>query len=149
MTLNNTCRHVMLMDYIVFLCMTHQVCPYAFSSKFSIGRHNCTVPLNLFSYYVVQYFFHQKNKGKLIDFFIILIQCLGAGAVEFIICHSEISVAFVEEKKLPEVQNCGGSQKFRIFIFQVIYMLFNYGSLLSENGDSVEQYVKGTCPGQF
>lgn len=28
---------------------------------------------------------------------------LGAGAVEFIICHAEISIAFVEEKKIPEV----------------------------------------------
>lgn len=33
----------------------------------------------------------------------ILIHCLGAGAVEFIISHAEISVVFVEEKKLPEV----------------------------------------------
>lgn len=28
---------------------------------------------------------------------------LGAGAVEFIICHSEVSIVFVEEKKIPEV----------------------------------------------
>lgn len=41
---------------------------------------------------------------------------LGAGAVEFIICHAEISVAFVEEKKLPEVQTYGGSLKFRIYV---------------------------------
>lgn len=27
----------------------------------------------------------------------------GAGAVEFIICHAEISIAFVEEKKIIEV----------------------------------------------
>nr|XP_029149805.1 long chain acyl-CoA synthetase 5-like isoform X2 [Arachis hypogaea] len=27
----------------------------------------------------------------------------GAGAVEFIICHAEISIAFVEEKKIPEL----------------------------------------------
>lgn len=27
----------------------------------------------------------------------------GAGAVEFIICHAEVSIAFVEEKKIPEV----------------------------------------------
>ncbi|XP_023522565.1 long chain acyl-CoA synthetase 5-like, partial [Cucurbita pepo subsp. pepo] len=31
-----------------------------------------------------------------------LYDTLGAGAVEFIICHAEISVVFVEEKKLPE-----------------------------------------------
>lgn len=28
---------------------------------------------------------------------------LGAGAVEFIICHAEVSLAFVEEKKISEV----------------------------------------------
>lgn len=27
----------------------------------------------------------------------------GAGAVEFIISHAEVSIAFVEEKKVPEV----------------------------------------------
>lgn len=29
---------------------------------------------------------------------------LGAGAVEFIINHAEVSIAFAEEKKIPEVQ---------------------------------------------
>lgn len=28
---------------------------------------------------------------------------VGAGAVEFIINHSEVSIAFAEEKKIPEV----------------------------------------------
>jgi len=28
---------------------------------------------------------------------------LGAGAVEFVISHAEVSIAFVEEKKIPEV----------------------------------------------
>jgi len=28
---------------------------------------------------------------------------LGSGAVEFIISHAEVSIAFVEEKKIPEV----------------------------------------------
>ncbi|KAK6918229.1 AMP-dependent synthetase/ligase [Dillenia turbinata] len=32
-----------------------------------------------------------------------LYDTLGAGAVEFIICHAEVSIAFVEEKKIPEV----------------------------------------------
>lgn len=31
------------------------------------------------------------------------VHILGAGAVEFIICHSGVSIAFVEEKKIPEV----------------------------------------------
>ncbi|GAB4844591.1 Long chain acyl-CoA synthetase 4 [Ancistrocladus abbreviatus] len=32
-----------------------------------------------------------------------LYDSLGAGAVEYIICHAEVSIAFVEEKKIPEV----------------------------------------------
>lgn len=32
-----------------------------------------------------------------------LYDTLGAGAVEFIICHAEVSIAFVEEKKIPEL----------------------------------------------
>ncbi|KAH1223289.1 Long chain acyl-CoA synthetase 4 [Glycine max] len=32
-----------------------------------------------------------------------LYDTLGAGAIEFIICHSEISIAFAEEKKIPEL----------------------------------------------
>lgn len=32
-----------------------------------------------------------------------LVYGLGAGAVEFIIEHAEISIAFAEEKKIPEV----------------------------------------------
>ncbi|KAJ9706173.1 hypothetical protein PVL29_001633 [Vitis rotundifolia] len=32
-----------------------------------------------------------------------LYDTLGAGAVEFIICHAEVSIVFVEEKKIPEV----------------------------------------------
>ncbi|XLU65620.1 hypothetical protein S245_024829, partial [Arachis hypogaea] len=32
-----------------------------------------------------------------------LYDTLGAGAVEFIICHAEILIAFVEKKKIPKV----------------------------------------------
>ncbi|KAJ1386080.1 AMP-dependent synthetase/ligase [Sesbania bispinosa] len=32
-----------------------------------------------------------------------LYDTLGAGAVEFIICHAEVSIAFAEEKKIPEL----------------------------------------------
>jgi len=28
---------------------------------------------------------------------------LGAGAVEFVICHAEVEIVFVEEKKIGEV----------------------------------------------
>jgi predicted peroxiredoxin len=29
--------------------------------------------------------------------------CIGAGAIEFILCHAEVEIAFVEEKKIAEV----------------------------------------------
>ncbi|KAD4178411.1 hypothetical protein R6Q59_022005 [Mikania micrantha] len=32
-----------------------------------------------------------------------LYDTLGAGAVEFIICHAEVTIAFIEEKKIPEL----------------------------------------------
>lgn len=32
-----------------------------------------------------------------------LYDTLGAGAIEFIICHAEVKIAFVEEKKIPEL----------------------------------------------
>ncbi|XP_071685846.1 long chain acyl-CoA synthetase 4-like isoform X2 [Rutidosis leptorrhynchoides] len=32
-----------------------------------------------------------------------LYDTLGAGAIEFIICHAEVTIAFVEEKKIPEL----------------------------------------------
>jgi hypothetical protein len=31
--------------------------------------------------------------------------CPGANAVEFITCHAEIQIAFVEERKIAEVMN--------------------------------------------
>jgi len=37
--------------------------------------------------------------------FLSLFVHVGAGAVEFIICHAEVSIAFAEEKKIPEVSS--------------------------------------------
>jgi hypothetical protein len=37
---------------------------------------------------------------------------VGAGAVEFIICHAEIQIAFVEEKKITEVGRAACSVAF-------------------------------------
>lgn len=34
----------------------------------------------------------------------VLVHWLGAGAVEFVMRHAEVSIAFAEEKKIPEVQ---------------------------------------------
>lgn len=33
---------------------------------------------------------------------------LGAGAVEFVLCHAEVQIAFVEEKKIGEVYSFTG-----------------------------------------
>nr|AAM28872.1 long chain acyl-CoA synthetase 5 [Arabidopsis thaliana] len=42
-----------------------------------------------------------------------LYDTLGAGAVEFIISHAEVSIAFVEEKKIPELfKTCPNSTKY-------------------------------------
>ncbi|XP_010521091.1 PREDICTED: long chain acyl-CoA synthetase 4-like [Tarenaya hassleriana] len=42
-----------------------------------------------------------------------LYDTLGAGAVEFILCHAEVSIAFVEEKKIPELfKTCPSSTKY-------------------------------------
>ncbi|KAG2312307.1 hypothetical protein Bca52824_023864 [Brassica carinata] len=42
-----------------------------------------------------------------------LYDTLGAGAVEFIISHAEVTVAFVEEKKIPELfKTCPNSTKY-------------------------------------
>ncbi|KAF8698196.1 hypothetical protein HU200_035715 [Digitaria exilis] len=42
-----------------------------------------------------------------------LYDSLGAGAVEFIICHAEIQIAFVEEKKIKELlKMCHGTSKY-------------------------------------
>lgn len=35
----------------------------------------------------------------------LVVNLIGAGAVEFVINHAEVSIAFVEEKKIPEVYN--------------------------------------------
>ena len=37
------------------------------------------------------------------EYLILVIYVIGAGAVEFILCHAEVSIAFVEEKKIDEV----------------------------------------------
>lgn len=34
---------------------------------------------------------------------------VGAGAVEFILCHAEVEIAFIEEKKIGEVNSFTGT----------------------------------------
>ena len=49
---------------------------------------------------------------------------LGAGAVEFIICHAQVSITFVEEKKISEV--CLYPKLFMIPVEKLLQWFFNY-----------------------
>ncbi|XP_019420386.1 PREDICTED: long chain acyl-CoA synthetase 4-like [Lupinus angustifolius] len=63
-----------------------------------------------------------------------LYDTLGAGAVEFIICHSEVSIAFVEEKKIPEL--------FKTFPNAAKYLktLVSFGNVTSEQKQEHEKF---------
>ncbi|KAF7810460.1 long chain acyl-CoA synthetase 4-like [Senna tora] len=63
-----------------------------------------------------------------------LYDTLGAGAIEFIICHSEVSIAFVEEKKIPEL--------FKTFPNTTKYLktLVSFGKVTPEQKQEVEKH---------
>ncbi|KAF1862179.1 hypothetical protein Lal_00026703 [Lupinus albus] len=63
-----------------------------------------------------------------------LYDTLGAGAVEFIICHSEVSIAFVEEKKIPEL--------LKTFPNAAKYLktLVSFGNVTSEQKQEHEKF---------
>eukprot|EP00262_Sarcandra_glabra_P008163 TRINITY_DN2141_c0_g1_i1.p1 TRINITY_DN2141_c0_g1~~TRINITY_DN2141_c0_g1_i1.p1 ORF type:complete len:659 (-),score=105.72 TRINITY_DN2141_c0_g1_i1:337-2313(-) len=62
-----------------------------------------------------------------------LYDTLGAGAVEFIICHSEVSIAFVEEKKIAEVlKTFPNTTKF-------LKTLVSFGKVTPEQREEVEK----------
>ncbi|MED6132016.1 Long chain acyl-CoA synthetase 4 [Stylosanthes scabra] len=61
-----------------------------------------------------------------------LYDTLGAGAVEFIICHAEISIAFTEEKKIPELlKTFPNATKF-------LKTLVSFGKFTQEQKQQVE-----------
>ncbi|KAM0938470.1 putative long-chain-fatty-acid--CoA ligase, CDP-diacylglycerol--inositol 3-phosphatidyltransferase [Dioscorea sansibarensis] len=63
-----------------------------------------------------------------------LYDTLGAGAVEFIICHAEIEVAFVEEKKIVEVlKTFPNSTKF-------LKTIVSFGKVTPEQKEEVEKF---------
>uniref|UniRef100_A0A1D1YUB7 Long-chain-fatty-acid--CoA ligase n=2 Tax=Anthurium amnicola TaxID=1678845 RepID=A0A1D1YUB7_9ARAE len=63
-----------------------------------------------------------------------LYDTLGAGAVEFIICHAEVSIAFVEEKKIAEVlKTFPNSTKF-------LKTLVSFGKVTPEQKEEVEKF---------
>ncbi|KAK7406054.1 hypothetical protein VNO78_07670 [Psophocarpus tetragonolobus] len=63
-----------------------------------------------------------------------LYDTLGAGAVEFIICHAEVSIAFAEEKKIPEL--------LKTFPNATKYLrtIVSFGKVTSEQKQEVEKF---------
>ncbi|RXH95733.1 hypothetical protein DVH24_008233 [Malus domestica] len=63
-----------------------------------------------------------------------LYDTLGAGAVEFIICHAEVSIAFAEEKKIPELlKTFPGAAKY-------LKTLVSFGNVTPEQKETLGQY---------
>uniref|UniRef100_A0A2P2MK96 Long-chain-fatty-acid--CoA ligase n=2 Tax=Rhizophora mucronata TaxID=61149 RepID=A0A2P2MK96_RHIMU len=63
-----------------------------------------------------------------------LYDTLGAGAVEFIICHSEVSIAFAEEKKVPElVKTFPNSTKY-------LKTIVSFGKVTPEQREEIEKF---------
>ncbi|CAO2819208.1 unnamed protein product [Amaranthus hypochondriacus] len=63
-----------------------------------------------------------------------LYDTLGAGAVEFVINHAEVSIAFVEEKKIPELlKTLQNTSKF-------LKTLVSFGKITPEQKDEVEKF---------
>ncbi|KAK0586908.1 hypothetical protein LWI29_014256 [Acer saccharum] len=67
-----------------------------------------------------------------------LYDTLGAGAIEFIICHSEVSIAFVEEKKISEL--------FKTFPNATKYLktIVSFGKISPEQKEEAEKYGLAT-----
>lgn len=63
-----------------------------------------------------------------------LYDTLGAGAVEFIICHAEVSIAFVEEKKLPELLKTLENTS------KCLKTLVSFGKVTPEQKEVVEKF---------
>ncbi|KFK31882.1 hypothetical protein AALP_AA6G171000 [Arabis alpina] len=62
-----------------------------------------------------------------------LYDTLGAGAVEFIISHAEVSIAFVDEKKIPELfKTCPNSTKY-------MKTVVSFGGVKSEQKEEAEK----------
>ncbi|MQM08025.1 hypothetical protein Taro_040875, partial [Colocasia esculenta] len=63
-----------------------------------------------------------------------LYDTLGAGAVEFIICHAEVSIVFVEEKKIVEIlKTFPNSTKF-------LKTLVSFGKVTPEQKEEMEKF---------
>ncbi|KAF7138949.1 hypothetical protein RHSIM_Rhsim07G0082500 [Rhododendron simsii] len=63
-----------------------------------------------------------------------LYDTLGAGAVEFIICHAEVTIAFVEEKKIPEVLKTFPNTT------QYLRTIVSFGKVTPEQKEEVQKF---------
>ncbi|XP_008239039.1 PREDICTED: long chain acyl-CoA synthetase 4 [Prunus mume] len=63
-----------------------------------------------------------------------LYDTLGAGAVEFIICHAEVSIAFTEEKKIPELLKTFPNAA------KHLKTLVSFGKVTPEQKETLEKY---------
>ncbi|KAI7995288.1 Long chain acyl-CoA synthetase 4 [Camellia lanceoleosa] len=63
-----------------------------------------------------------------------LYDTLGAGAVEFILCHAEVTIAFVEEKKIPEVLKTFPSAT------KYLKTIVSFGKVTPEQKEEVEKF---------
>ncbi|CAA2996828.1 long chain acyl- synthetase 4-like [Olea europaea subsp. europaea] len=63
-----------------------------------------------------------------------LYDTLGAGAIEFIICHAEVAIAFVEEKKIPElIKTLPSATKY-------LRTIVSFGKVTSQQREEVEKF---------
>jgi hypothetical protein len=53
----------------------------------------------------MEHYKHIKETTMMVQFNLLIENALsvGAGAIEFILCHAEVEIAFAEEKKVDEV----------------------------------------------
>ncbi|CAN4127216.1 unnamed protein product [Withania somnifera] len=63
-----------------------------------------------------------------------LYDTLGAGAVEFIISHAEVTIAFVEEKKLPELLKTFPS------VSKYLKTIVSFGKVTTQQKEEVEKF---------
>lgn len=71
---------------------------------------------------------------------------LGAGAVEFVICHAEVSIVFSEEKKISEVNiflcvMCMVLTKVIVGAFQKDIVVILYWSITRKGHLSVDELL--------
>lgn len=77
---------------------------------------------------MLRFYFYALKVDIQLDFNFFPLDGLGAGAIEFIICHAEVALAFVEEKKISEVQlfikEYMSPFEFVLYVWNFLQLLF-------------------------